>query len=615
MKHDKYKTQLAEMRDLSGGTETPSDGKLDKRELSKHFAASAKSIINQEGRLSLLEQRKNSEPDKPELIIECLSEEKKIIDALSLDLRLAVGGRSMSIAKEIKAKLIRHLKRYNALVAEYREKTGTSLTEAPYSIADDIIAGRDYAVLPVLTYSKESVSVSDERAEGDKVELVSTRQFLKYAQKSDKSIAPLLEKYEILKAKKDKAIGQERVILILDSLSVKKSLIESECKVVSLAARSSSSRNLREARKILISEIDDYNSLVGEYESLTGKSLTYASHEMADVAAAGGECQSLPSISYTVNDPTKGGREDKNYQNANKNVQNAAYNKNKVVLGALEKKISEQSNKDLSVLTKRADFEVSLLESERDITRYRFGKPPRATRRRKKEIAAEIAHIKLAHKEALRYEEADNKRYYEAVRINPETERFEKNGVDIVRLSSIRSRIIMLLNTRDEINSQLIAIYTGNEVDHTGVSVNQEWRRVKAEAADRVIAKDRKIARKVNRLPATPQEKRRIYAAMNKKLDAESTIALSLYRLKTEKLQKQEIKDLRADISKQRAISYRCAEDVNWMCEQIMRKYGQRGSAAGWILGFLIILLTVVGAAAAFLWFFGQDILRMLGLL
>ena len=85
----------------------------------------------------------------------------------------------------------------------------------------------------------------------------------------------------------------------------------------------------------------------------------------------------------------------------------ATKNKNIVKKSALEEKVAEQANKDVLVITGRADFRVSMLETERDMAEYRFGASPRPTKRRRKAIGAEIARIKQWHKQAVRLEEAD----------------------------------------------------------------------------------------------------------------------------------------------------------------------------------------------------------------
>ena len=613
MKHDKYKTQLAEMRDSSAGYTEPAVAKLDKRALSKQLSRSGERIAKQERQLALLVKKKDAEPEKPELIIECLSEEKRIIDVLTGDLVLSVNSENMSMAKAVKEKMLVHLKRYNAFVAEYKQKTGAALTEAPYTIPDDIIGGRDYAVLPVLTYSREDISDDACKVESE-ANVISSKDFYKYASKNDRAIAPLVSKYDEILAKKENAHGKERVILILDALAVKKQLVESETEVVIAASRSTSTRDLREAKKILAGEVKDYNALVEEYESITGNKLTLASKTLPDDAAEGKEIKKLPIVTYTVKDPTVGGKQDKNYRNANKNVQNAVRNEEKLIDTSLENKIAEQANKDMLVMTGRADYRVSLLETERDMAEYRFGASPRPTKKRRKAITKEIAYIKNWHKEAIKLEQSDNKRYYEVVKTDPHEQKLGKKDSDRDKLASLRTKIITLLNARDEVNSELISIYTGQEISESGVSVNQQWRRIKLAAADRVISGDKKIAKKVERLPATPAEKQRIYAAMNRKLDAESNIALIRHRLKKERLSKQEAKDLRTDLDRQRKISHQAAEDVNWMCDRIQRRYSSdKNPASGWLVSLLLIILLVGGGVGVILWLYGPQLLALLG--
>ncbi len=615
MAKDKYRDgRYAEARDTAEVTDDAEVVGMDRRELIKYLTESNKKLARQERQLAALAEQRRSEPDKIELIIDCLSAEKRIVDELSDNMVATVDTGDMRIANEIKTRMMPHLKRYNSLVEEYRAKTGGALTPASYSIPDDIIAKREYAVLPLLTYTTQPADDEyDDGSSTHSVAIMSAKEFAKYTAESERAMAPVRSKLENTVKKMSASDGQEKAILILTALSLEKQLIDSDIELVGASVKSTSPRDVQDAKRRLNADAKEYNSLVDEYEKLTGGKLTRASETLAQDVAAGREYDLLPTISYTVNDTANGDTEEEKYKNAKKNIQNAADNEKKVALTALEAKINEQANKDLSVLTKHADFKVSMLESERDIARYRFGMAPKASKKRKKEIEKEIAAIKRTHREALRYEESDNKRYYAVVKNDPDTMKVAKKRADRDKIASLRGRMIALLNQRDEINGKLMSIYTGSEINNDGSSVNQAWRRIKNEAAERAVKKDKKLAKKVARLPATPAEKQSIYNIMNKKLDAVSTLALCEHRLRKEKLSRAEARELREDIARQRKIMKQCDSDVNWRAEQI-KKRGAKKGGAGWVVGFIVILLLVLGAGAAFLWFFGQDLLSGLGL-
>ncbi len=273
---------------------------------------------------------------------------------------------------------------------------------------------------------------------------------------------------------------------------------------------------------------------------------------------------------------------------------------------ALEAKVAEQGNKDLAVITKYMDFEISMLESARDIENFRYGKEDRVVGLSKKQIGKMIAKLKRTHREALEYEKSDNQRYYTVVMTDPDKLAPENKRLNRAKLDSIRTRLIVLLNKRDEINSKLSAIYTGTEKNLDGSSVNQKWRHIKNSAAEAQMRKDKKLAKKVARVSASKGEKLRMYTLLNKRLDAASTMALSKYRLKSEKNTSRVKQMLKRDIKDCNNQIRLCSRDIKWMIKRF--KHRKKESGGSGALGVIFGLLVILGIAAAVIWFFFPDV-------
>ena len=109
----------------------------------------------------------------------------------------------------------------------------------------------------------------------------------------------------------------------------------------------------------------------------------------------------------------------------------------------------------------------------------------------------------------------------------------KKRRADRVKVASLRTEMMTLLNKRDELNSKLLSIYNGSEVTLDGVSINQKWRQTKSDAAEKFVNKNQKLAKKIFRLPASSAEKQRLYGILNSSVEASSNLALAKYRLKT----------------------------------------------------------------------------------
>ena len=191
----------------------------------------------------------------------------------------------------------------------------------------------------------------------------------------------------------------------------------------------------------------------------------------------------------------------------------------------------------------------------------------------------------------------DNARYYFTVVNEPELTEYPKRKVDVEKVKSIRKKIIELLNERDEVNNKLISLYTGSEVNADGTNVNQVYRRVKTQAAERLTKKGEKSAKKVHKLVATPEEKQNLYDLLNKKLDAESSLAVISYRLRNEKLTRKEKKLIKEDAENCAKIVNQCECDIDWHLRKIQKR--QKAKHGGWGIALVLALIVIVGGAIA----------------
>ena len=190
--------------------------------------------------------------------------------------------------------------------------------------------------------------------------------------------------------------------------------------------------------------------------------------------------------------------------------------------------------------------------------------------------ALPISKIKSAqkdHKAALKYEEKDNERYYAVITNDPVTMKTKKRKADRVKIASLRTEMMTLLNKRDELNSKLLSIYNGSEVTFDGVSVNQKWRSVRSDAAEKFVKKNQKLAKKIFRLPASSGEKQRLYGVLNSSVEASSNLALSQYRLKTKEYKSAtEKKALRKDVKDMQKLMSQNSKDIAWVIKKIQKR-------------------------------------------
>lgn len=566
---------------------------VSQKELVVRLNNSNKKLLALNKEFSAIESKRSKDPERVELIIDALIVKKKIIDEMSDDLVAANSCKEKRICQDIKKNMLLEIKYYNQLVDKYRELTGGVLTAASTTIPDDIMAGEDYQVLPLLSYTTEDIY--EEEKVTTEAQVMSQREFAKFLRTVDASTANARAGYAKLINKIDGAEGQEKVVFILEAMKLKKALFDSEVELVIAAKQCGDKKAISLAKTRITATAREYNALVDEYEKLAGNDLTRASLTVADDIINGRSYTVLPDITYTVKDPET--HEEKDYKAAKLDSNRRARQKAEREISALEVKTREQGEKDVSIFAKAAEFRIALLESERDSLRIGFGKTTGDIKRRTKQIGKEIDQIKKSARVAASFEERDNARYYFTVVNEPECTQYPKKKVDIDKVKSLRQRIIELLNDRDEVNNKLISLYTGSEINADGTSVNKVYRRVKTQAAERLTKKGYKSAKKVHKLVATPEEKQTLYDLLNKKLDAESTLAVISYRLRNEKITRQDKKLIKADAENCAKIVNQCEKDIDWNLRRIQKR--QKAKRGGWGVAFCVAIVVIAAGVIA----------------
>ena len=576
-------------------TATVSVACMSQKELIARLNNSNKKLQALNKELSAIEAKRAKNPDKIELIIDALIVKKKVIDEVSESLVAATSCKEKRICQDLKKNMLLEISYYNKLVDKYKELTGGVLTTASTTIPDDIMAGEDYQVLPLLSYTTEDIYEAEK--ETSVAVTMSQKELAKFITTVDSAIYNTKANYAKAEKKIAETEGQEKVVAILEALKLKKVIFDSDIELLKATKQANDKKAMAMAKSRLTFTARDYNKLVDEYQKLAGNDLTRASVTVADDIIAGRSYTILPEITYTVKDPEDGAEKD--YGAAKRDANKRARQKKEREVSVISLKAKEQSDKDATLFTKAAAFQIALLESERDSLRIGFGKETSEIKRRTKEINKEIDSIKKSAKVATEFEKRDNERYYFAVVTEPECADYPKKKVDVEKVKSLRTRIINLLNDRDEINNKLIALYTGSEINADGTNVNETYRRVKAQAAERLTKKGLKSARKVHNLVATPEEKQNLFDLLNKRLDAETTLALISYRLRNEKISRQDKKLIKADADNCAKIVNQCNNDIDWSLKRIQKR--QQANRGGWGVAFLVILIAVVAGVTAYL--------------
>ena len=514
-----------------------------------------------------------------ELLVETIAIEKQNLVEYCDELATCRDTGNKKGQKAAEKKLAPQIKKYNALISDYNKLTGEKVKGVSKKLVDEILAGsNDYGVGTVGNVAPVKV-----RTFNADVSVLNEKELKAYLAKSDKALDNVKIKLGTTVEQKNQATGYNKAILILNCLTYQRYIIERIAENLHVCCKILDAKRVKKFKKVLSEEITNYNKLVSEYEALTRSTLTHASETMPDDIIAGKAFTPIPAITYTANDGTTRNSDAElaavavaAAAAADKALQTkkaAKKNKEAVKKTALDNKVSKQANQDLTVVAKASDFKISMLESQMDMTSYKFGRTNTDMKAKKKDIQKQIKQAQKDGALALKYEEQDNARYYAVITNDPATMATKKRNAKRAKIASIRTKMMELLNERDSLNSQLLAIYNGTELNLDGTSVNQKWRAVKSDAAEKSVKKNQKLAKKIAKLPASSGEKNKLYNLMNSNADAASTLALCKYRLKKKDYNnKSEKKAIKADVKGMKKLIKANDKDINWVIKRIKKR-------------------------------------------
>lgn len=513
-----------------------------------------------------------------ELLVESIAVEKQILIEICDDLAACRDGGDKKGAKALAKELKDQIKTYNKLVGDYNKASGEKAPTVSYDLPDEILAGsNNYGIAHVGQPVSATVN-----AYNANISILNDKELRKYLSRSDRALENVRTRLATTGKQKDEAKGYTKVLYIINCLTYQRYIIERIAENLHVVNKLADKKRVKALKKTLNNEIKAYNAFVDEYEVLTRSHLTRASESITEDILAGKPFAPIPAISYTANDGTARNSDadvaavaaaaEAAIEGARAKKAHAKKSKKAVKKTALEEKVAEQANKDITVITKGYDFKISLIEAQKDMSYYRFGKNTFDMKAVKKAANDKIKAAQKAHKLALKYEQKDNERYYAVITNDPVTMKAKKRA-DRVKIASIRNEMMTLLNKRDELNSKLLSIYNGSEVTVDGVSINQKWRQTKSDAAEKFVNKNQKLAKKIFRLPASSAEKQRLYGILNSSVEASSNLALAKFRLKTKEFKNgKEKRALKKDVKIQTKLIGQNSKDIKWIIKKIAKR-------------------------------------------
>ena len=206
-----------------------------------------------------------------------------------------------------------------------------------------------------------------------------------------------------------------------------------------------------------------------------------------------------------------------------------------------------QAKTDVQMIEARVEAEHMALQLEVSKFEQDFSGEFRSKKEKRwfRESKDKLKHVKLKLASAVKYEKLDNERYYSVVGTDFDRAVLPAQA-DRAELVAMREELMRLLDIRDEINGELIELYTGSEDGRANVKGRAK---VTLRARKRAHRGFVRYFRVLNKRRATKNEKMRIFDKMDEVVELKGDIARISYILRKEKpkgkLKKQYIKELK----------------------------------------------------------------------
>lgn len=93
--------------------------------------------------------------NKVERLVACMGNSREIIELNSESLKASVEASNKKNVRKLSKLIKKGAVAYNKLVKQLKKLSGATTTKASLTIADDIKAGKETALLPVITYQAQ----------------------------------------------------------------------------------------------------------------------------------------------------------------------------------------------------------------------------------------------------------------------------------------------------------------------------------------------------------------------------------------------------------------------------------------------------------------------------
>ena len=270
------------------------------------------------------------------------------------------------------------------------------------------------------------------------------------------------------------------------------------------------------------------------------------------------------------------------------------------------KGMKAHSKLDRDTVKSRIEYRTEKLEQVLLMDDFRLGRLTSKDASARRRIESMLKALKLGKRRAVRLAAKDNKRYFSA--IAPKRTEKLKRGADTERMEELKARISSLILERDEVNQQLITLYTGRDVaDRSSKGATQaKITKARKKGAAKGFKEQRRLYRKVKKMRIPPKQKEKIYELLNKKTDLLAYLFECKYRMKFARRGDPERRHYAREIRKTRREIKYATRDIDALTKRADRRSRKTPSPKIQLLWLGVLLLIAAAGFIAYLWFSGN---------
>jgi hypothetical protein len=311
----------------------------------------------------------------------------------------------------------------------------------------------------------------------------------------------------------------------------------------------------------LTASIEKYNRIIPEYTRLTGKHLEKLPLTIIKDLMDGDNEPIIKDVKFTKELGLVVGRKltvkeqrheklDQKFvdQQAKQDLHLFAKNVERIVgknasytedMYEREELAKEYMERDKKALRLRFKYEIKELEANKLYASYKYGKDSlnSGDKKTKNKINDLIERRYRRAKYGMKFEGEDNARYYAVFCADPRSAKLAPNG-SFKKVDSIRDKVTALIEEKDRINAQLVALYSHKLDAHEDASFVTKRDKNEEKAAKLAFLRCKSMANKLKKMDLPEGDKERLYALMNEYIDTTKAIESANLKLKGTKLSK-----------------------------------------------------------------------------